>query len=227
MTAKGLICYLCCSSSTFITEYSEYWMTMKNYSFVSDIMEHALSLQSSLVSIWIHIQHQHSRRHPSKRSRAMSSHTIKFISVLGKQFLLGNLHCEAHAQPVSYSQNMLPFRTELVAPKCYSQHPSSCSIQSIYSTSGGFKCRDLPIDQQWNRIQVHPAGAVSWGSRVLCSEVIPQTSAAGSNYARTTQSLAAFGWRNSQHKPFYSPLCARHKGQGDALIQPSFVIGCV
>ena len=71
---------------------------------------------------------------------------------------------------------------------------------------------------------MQPAGAVSWGSRILCSEVIPQTSAAGSNYARTTQCLAVFGQSNGQHKPLYSSLCVRHKGQGDALTPPSFVI---
>lgn len=108
--------------------------------------------------------------------------------------------------------------------KCNPQFPSSHSIRSIYSTSGGCKCRELPIDQSWNRIQIQPAGACSWGSGVLCSEVILKTSAAGSNYARTTQCLAAFGKSNSQHKPFYSSLYVRHKGQGGCPHTAQFCI---
>lgn len=62
------------------------------------------------------------------------------------------------------------------------------------------KYRKLPIDQSGNRIQVQAAGAVSWGSCVLHSEVILKTSAAGSNYARTTQCLAAFGKSDGQYR---------------------------
>lgn len=155
---------------------------------------------------------------------------IQFISVIREHFLLDDPGCKA------LTDQLLPIPREKSGSRSAGpdggsnptpQHPSLASICSIYSTSGGFKCRELPIDRLWNRIQIQPAGAVSWGSRVLFSEVILQTSAAGSNYARTTQCLAVFGGRNSQHKPFYSSLCVRHKGQGDALVPPSFVTDCV
>lgn len=76
-------------------------------------------------------------------------------------------------------------------PLTFSQHVAN---------TGGSKYRKLPIDQSGNRIQVQAAGAVSRGSWVVRGEVILKTSAAGSNYARTTQCLAVFGQSDGQHR---------------------------
>lgn len=61
-----------------------------------------------------------------------------------------------------------------------------------------------------------PAVAVSWGSRVLRSEVIPQTCPGGSNYARAT--VSGCFWTETQ--PVKANLLVSvRKGQENALTQ--------
>lgn len=93
-------------------------------------------------------------------------------------------------------------QNDLLAAVPFHFSPLSLTFSQHGENTGGSEDRKLPIDQSGNRIQVQAAGAVSRGSYVLHSEVILKTSAEGSNYARTTQCLAAFGNSDGQSRLF-------------------------